>query len=219
VYHIFSINNIAALLKRFKTEEMTNACVINHHPFNECYRYHTNSEGMDIILGEGSYGKVFAGVKLSKQNDVAAENDPSKKDYEYAVKKITKEKIKPFKDYFDGKDNLNEVVILQQLRDHPHIIDLHDFFDEGDFYYLVMENMTGGELFDRIVAKKCYSESEARDACKMILHALSYMHKKGIVHRDLKPENLLLVDKGNASVIKIADFGALLRLIDVLLGI
>ena len=188
-------------IKRLKTEETRKKCVINQYRFNECYRYHTNSEGKDIILGKGGFGTVHEGVSIQSPQE------------HYAIKYM-EEQLYPRHD-----EVYQEVAILQQLY-HPNIIHLYDFFDEEDFYYLVMEKVAGGELFDRIGEKKHrYNESEARDACKMILHALWYMYNKGIVHRDLKPENLLLVDKGNDSVIKIADFGALLRLIDVTLAI
>ena len=70
-----------------------------------------------------------------------------------------------------------------------------------------MEEMTGGELFDRIVAKAYYNEKEARDTCKILLEAVGYMHKNNVAHRDLKPENLLLVSRSDDSEVKIADFG------------
>ena len=89
----------------------------------------------------------------------------------------------------------------------PHIIQLHDFFDEDQFYFLVMERVTGGELFDRIIEKGCYNENEARSVCKILLNAVAYMHNQGIAHRDLKPDNLLLVEKGNDTMIKVVDFG------------
>jgi calcium/calmodulin-dependent protein kinase I len=73
--------------------------------------------------------------------------------------------------------------------------------------YLVMEIMTGGELFDRIVEKESYSEQEAVDTIRPIIDALHYCHEMGIVHRDLKPENLLYETKDDGSIIKISDFG------------
>jgi serine/threonine protein kinase len=108
----------------------------------------------------------------------------------------------------DKNDITKEVEILRQL-DHDNIIRLHDFFEEENFYYLVMEEVESQQLFDRIVENKCYNEREARNYFKMILAALEHMHNKGIVHRNLKPANLLLsIDKGNNDiVIKIADFG------------
>jgi serine/threonine protein kinase len=65
----------------------------------------------------------------------------------------------------------------------------------------------GGELFDRIVLKKNYSEIEARNVCKISFDAIAYCHSKNVAHRDLKPENILLVGKESDLEIKIADFG------------
>lgn len=73
--------------------------------------------------------------------------------------------------------------------------------------YLVMEIMTGGELFDRIVEKESYTEQEAADTIRPIVDAIRYCHESNIVHRDLKPENLLYETKEDESVIKISDFG------------
>ena len=88
-----------------------------------------------------------------------------------------------------------------------HIIRLYDFFVESSTYYLVMERMSGGELFDRIVAKAYYNEKEARDVCKIVLEAVEYCHQNHVAHRDLKPENLLLLSEDDDSTVKIADFG------------
>lgn len=74
-------------------------------------------------------------------------------------------------------------------------------------YYLVLEHMSGGELFDRIVAKAYYNEKEARDVCKILLEAVAYCHSNNVAHRDLKPENLLLVSQSDDNKVKIADFG------------
>eukprot|EP00980_Cylindrotheca_fusiformis_P020030 scaffold7114_cov106-Cylindrotheca_fusiformis.AAC.4 len=71
----------------------------------------------------------------------------------------------------------------------------------------LLDEMSGGELFDRIVAKAYYNEKEARDTCKIILDAVAYMHQNHVAHRDLKPENLLLLSKDDDSAVKIADFG------------
>jgi calcium/calmodulin-dependent protein kinase I len=73
--------------------------------------------------------------------------------------------------------------------------------------YMVMELLSGGELFDRIIEKESYSEKEASQVIKSIVEALAYLHEKGIVHRDLKPENLMYKAKDDDSVIKITDFG------------
>ena len=84
---------------------------------------------------------------------------------------------------------------------------MHAFYEESEYYYLVMEIMDGGELFDRIVQKSFYNEKEARDLVKILLEAINYMHERNIVHRDLKPENLLLASTTNDSDIRLADFG------------
>ena len=75
--------------------------------------------------------------------------------------------------------------------DHPNVVKLIEIYDEGAVLYLVMELMSGGELFDRIVEKEAYSEKEAAMTIKPIVDAIRYCHENGIVHRDLKPENLL----------------------------
>ena len=103
-------------------------------------------------------------------------------------------------------DVQTEVAILEQV-DHTNIVRLRQVFDCPKVFYMVMECMTGGELFDRIVEKSKYSEAEAAVVVRKIVSALVYCHARGIVHRDLKPENLLYTDKTDAAEIKIADFG------------
>jgi calcium/calmodulin-dependent protein kinase I len=90
---------------------------------------------------------------------------------------------------------------------HPHIVPLIDFFEEKDCYFLVMELMSGGDLFDRIGKKKTYSEADARDLAIKMLKAMSYCHSHKIAHCDMKPKNLLLMSEDNDSYIKLADFG------------
>jgi len=91
--------------------------------------------------------------------------------------------------------------------DHPNLVRLYEIFDCDDYMYLVMELMTGGELFDRIVEKESYTEKEAADTIRPIVDAIRYCHEMGFIHRDLKPENLLYETNSEDSVIKISDFG------------
>mmetsp|Transcript_6064 Transcript_6064/g.11062 ORF Transcript_6064/g.11062 Transcript_6064/m.11062 type:complete len:554 (-) Transcript_6064:486-2147(-) len=100
----------------------------------------------------------------------------------------------------------DEIFILNELN-HSHIMGLDDVIVTINNYFLVTEYLEGGELFDRIVDKNSYTESEARDCCRIVFDGLAYCHRKGVVHRDLKPENLLLQYKHSDSEIKIADFG------------
>lgn len=121
---------------------------------------------------------------------------------QYAVKVINKKDLG--KDY--EKNLKMEVDILKKVN-HPNIIALKELFDTPDKLYLVMELVTGGELFDKIVEKGSYTEHEAAQLVRKIVSAVDYLHNLGIVHRDLKPENLLLKRADNDLEIAIADFG------------
>jgi serine/threonine protein kinase len=100
---------------------------------------------------------------------------------------------------------LGEVDILRQL-DHPGCIKINETFETPDTLYLVLELVTGGELFDRIIDVKRFEEPRARFFFKQMLEAIQYLHAKGIVHRDLKPENILL-SSNDSDHIKLSDFG------------
>jgi serine/threonine protein kinase len=119
-----------------------------------------------------------------------------------AVKIINTKKISDL----DMESLRMEIKILSEL-DHPHIIKLHEVYDESNEMYIVTELVSGGELFDRIVSKTYYTEKEARDLIKIFLETMNYLHQKGIVHRDIKPENLLLRSDDDDADIKLADFG------------
>lgn len=99
-----------------------------------------------------------------------------------------------------------EFHVVHRL-DHPNIMRAFELYEEKRHFYVVMEFIEGGELFDRIAAKKQYSESDARAAAKSVLEGLAYLHEHNLVHRDIKPENLLLKSKEDDTSIKIADFG------------
>ena len=124
----------------------------------------------------------------------------------YAVKIIDKSKVE------DMGDIEREVDIMGMV-DHPNVIKLFEIFNEPKKMNLIMELVTGGELFDRIVARGNYSEKDAAVVMKTLCEALSYLHKMNVVHRDLKPENILLATEAEDAPIKIADFG-LARMVD-----
>ncbi|KAJ8010768.1 hypothetical protein DPEC_G00078580 [Dallia pectoralis] len=117
---------------------------------------------------------------------------------EYAVKIISKAK----------RDPTEEIEILLRYGQHPNVITLKDVFDDGRTVYLVTELMKGGELLDRILRQKFFSEREASAVLHTITKTVEYLHIQGVVHRDLKPSNILYVDEsGNAESIRICDFG------------
>eukprot|EP01121_Diplochlamys_sp_Union-15-3_P007896 TRINITY_DN2049_c0_g1_i4.p1 TRINITY_DN2049_c0_g1~~TRINITY_DN2049_c0_g1_i4.p1 ORF type:complete len:576 (-),score=59.83 TRINITY_DN2049_c0_g1_i4:33-1535(-) len=100
----------------------------------------------------------------------------------------------------------SEIVIMSSLN-HPNIVNFREIFVSSTSYYVVMECVTGGELFERIIELKRYSEHDASNIVRQILLGLEHLHDKLIVHCDIKPENILLSDKTPEATIKIADFG------------
>lgn len=141
-------------------------------------------------LGEGAFAEVKLCTSIKEPHRICA------------VKILSKRKMKQ-----DDHDSVKKEVDIMRKLHHPNIVQFMDFFDEGDHMYIVIEYLSGGELFDKIVQKSHYSEKEARDTIFIFLNALKHCHDKGIVHRDLKPENLLLATKGDDENVKIADFG------------
>ena len=94
----------------------------------------------------------------------------------------------------------NEIDILTHV-DHPNIVRLFEVYEDLNSYSLVMELMTGGELFDTILEKEVFTEKEAADTVRPIIDAINYCHSLNIIHRDIKPENLLFTATG---VLKVA---------------
>eukprot|EP00522_Entomoneis_paludosa_P008770 CAMPEP_0172447530 /NCGR_PEP_ID=MMETSP1065-20121228/6818_1 /TAXON_ID=265537 /ORGANISM="Amphiprora paludosa, Strain CCMP125" /LENGTH=549 /DNA_ID=CAMNT_0013198853 /DNA_START=56 /DNA_END=1705 /DNA_ORIENTATION=+ len=135
----------------------------------------------------------------------------------YAIKSIRKAKVSKIEVL------KREIEILKEVK-HPHIIELIEVYEDERYLHLITELCTGGELFDRIIAKTQsaeghFSEHDAAALVRDILDAISYCHDvKGIVHRDLKPENFLFLTDADDAPIKIIDFG-LSRHDDAALGI
>lgn len=140
------------------------------------------------VLGTGAFSEVCLGVH----------KETGKK---YAVKCIDKKSLK-------GKeDTLESEIRVLNKADHPNIVKMKEQFEDKHYMYLVMDLVTGGELFDRIVQRGSYSEKDASLCVKEILEAVGYLHDIGIVHRDLKPENLLYENETEDSRLMISDFG------------
>ncbi|GBG33915.1 Protein kinase, putative [Hondaea fermentalgiana] len=141
----------------------------------------------NVVLGRGHYATVNLGTHKESGMQVAVKRI-----------QISKSRVEALK---------REVEVLRKVGRHPNIVTLYDIFITDTELILVLELLTGGELFDRMVEKGPYSEQEASHHIRKIGQALKFLHRAGIVHRDLKPENLLLAHKGNDSELKIADFG------------
>ncbi|XP_015238433.1 PREDICTED: calcium/calmodulin-dependent protein kinase type II subunit gamma-like isoform X14 [Cyprinodon variegatus] len=140
-------------------------------------------------LGKGAFSVVRRCIKKSTGQ-------------EYAAKIINTKKL-------SGRDHQKlerEARICRMLK-HPNIVRLHESISEEGFHYLVFDLVTGGELFEDIVAREYYSEADASHCINQILESISHIHQHDIVHRDLKPENLLLASKMKGAAVKLADFG------------
>uniref|UniRef100_A0A8C5M970 calcium/calmodulin-dependent protein kinase n=1 Tax=Leptobrachium leishanense TaxID=445787 RepID=A0A8C5M970_9ANUR len=122
--------------------------------------------------------------------------------HEYAAKIINTKKL-------SARDHqkLEREARICRLLKHPNIVRLHDSISEEGFHYLIFDLVTGGELFEDIVAREYYSEADASHCIQQILEAVLHCHQMGVVHRDLKPENLLLASKCKGAAVKLADFG------------
>ncbi|XP_061586566.1 calcium/calmodulin-dependent protein kinase (CaM kinase) II beta 1 isoform X19 [Cololabis saira] len=140
-------------------------------------------------LGKGAFSVVRRCVKLATGQ-------------EYAAKIINTKKL-------SARDHqkLEREARICRLLKHPNIVRLHDSISEEGFHYLLFDLVTGGELFEDIVAREYYSEADASHCIQQILEAVLHCHQMGVVHRDLKPENLLLASKCKNAAVKLADFG------------
>ncbi|XP_011056936.1 PREDICTED: calcium/calmodulin-dependent protein kinase type 1-like isoform X2 [Acromyrmex echinatior] len=141
------------------------------------------------LLGTGAFSEVRLAESKEKPGQM------------FAVKIIDKKALKGKEDSLE-----NEIKVLRRLT-HPNIVQLLETFEDKHKVYLVMELVTGGELFDRIVEKGSYTEKDASGLIRQVLEAVDYMHEQGVVHRDLKPENLLYYSPDEDSKIMISDFG------------
>ncbi|XP_060887362.1 calcium/calmodulin-dependent protein kinase type II delta 1 chain isoform X2 [Labrus mixtus] len=140
-------------------------------------------------LGKGAFSVVRRCMKISTGQ-------------EYAAKIINTKKL-------SARDHqkLEREARICRLLKHANIVRLHDSISEEGFHYLVFDLVTGGELFEDIVAREYYSEADASHCIQQILESVNHCHMNGIVHRDLKPENLLLASKLKGAAVKLADFG------------
>jgi len=156
------------------------ASTLSASSFHDLYKL-TNE-----VLGQGSYGRVEGCTNVFSGK-------------EYAVKIINKEAV-----FFNRKKMMKEIDLYHWCAGHDSIIQLIDYFEEDDKFYLIFEKANGGHLLDLILKKKSFAESQAARIIQKLAKALKYLHSKGIAHRDLKPENVLIFDQEND--VKLADF-------------
>lgn len=138
-------------------------------------------------IGEGTFAKVKFAQNMESGESVA-------------LKVLDKAAI------FRHKmvDQIKREICVMKLVRHPNIVRLHEVLASRTKIYIILEFVTGGELFDKIVHQQRLSENESRAYFQQLIDAIDYCHSKGVYHRDLKPENLLLDSQGN---LKISDFG------------
>ncbi|XP_035386310.1 serine/threonine-protein kinase BRSK1 isoform X1 [Electrophorus electricus] len=141
---------------------------------------------LEKTLGKGQTGLVKLGIHCITGQKVAIKIVNREKLSESVLMKVERE------------------IAILKLIEHPHVLKLHDVYENNKYLYLVLEHVSGGELFDYLVKKGRLTPKEARKFFRQIISALDFCHSHSICHRDLKPENLLLDEKNN---IRVADFG------------
>ena len=167
-------------------EQGKSATVAINGPPTKDYSY-VMAGGKPKELGSGAYSTVLE-ARNKKTDEIVA------------IKKIDKGNLQPH----DHAALANEVSLLNECKGQSNILSFLGFYEEANFYYLVTEEIAGGELFDRICDKEHYNEHEARVLIQILLKTLNFLHKKKIAHRDLKPENLLLKSKTDDTTIVLA---------------
>jgi 5'-AMP-activated protein kinase catalytic alpha subunit len=126
-------------------------------------------------IGQGTFGKVYLGEHIPTKSKIA-------------IKILDKKKIKDKSDF----ERVCRELKISQTINHPHLVKLYDMLETEQYIFLVMEFLSGGELYDHIVQRKRLTEIETFNYFSQIISSLEYLHSLNIVHRDLKPENLLL---------------------------
>merc|ERR1712130_551354 len=173
-------SNLAEVMKRRRKKKKRSPMVGN--TFSDLYKLTGQS------LGEGSYGKVETCVNVFTG-------------IEYAVKII--EKVPGL---FSRSKILKEIEIYHLCRGEHNIIQLIEYFEEANCFFLVFEKILGGPLLDHIQRRVCFTEAEASRIVNDLAGALKHLHKQGIAHRDLKPDNVLCMNSNSPGPVKLCDF-------------
>merc|ERR1712110_8478 len=170
-----------AKTRRKKKKKTASSTSLASNTFHELYRL------TGEVLGQGAYASVQTCVNIYTE-------------VEYAVKIIEKvpshSRARVFK----------EIDLFHHCQGHPNIIQLIEYFEETDRFYLIFEKVSGGQLLDHIQTRKFFTEQEAAYIIRDVANALEFLHSKGIAHRDLKPENVLCVYRDRLTPVKLCDF-------------
>jgi len=171
----------AAKTGRRKKKKTASSTSLASNTFQELYRL------TGEVLGQGAYAVVQTCVNIYTE-------------VEYAVKIIDKvpghSRARVFK----------EIDLFHHVQGHKNIIQLIEYFEEADRFYLIFEKVSGGQLLDHIQKRKFFTEQEAAKIVTDVASALEFLHSKGIAHRDLKPENVLCVYNDRLTPVKLCDF-------------
>ena len=154
---------------------------------NKLIKMTVNNYESFSIIGRGAFGEVHVCREI-KTGEIVA------------IKKIKKDNLKQknqIRHILDEQDFLSKV-------DSPWIVKLKASFQEGDYLYLVMEFLPGGDLMGLLIARDIFTEEESKFyICELIL-AIEFIHELNCIHRDIKPDNILIGKDGH---IKLTDFG------------
>ena len=171
----------------------------------------TDTYDIGETLGTGHFSKVKLGINKSTKEKVAIKiikkptgNKISMLKAEVRAPPPPRPRARLFPEHPPAR--APQVDIMTKIQ-HENVVKLFEVHETPQTLFLVMEILTGGELFDRIIAKGHYSEADARKLAITILTAIKHLHENGVAHRDLKPENILLKDTTEDAIIKITDFG------------
>merc|ERR1711875_133332 len=170
-----------AKTRRKKKKKTASSTSLASNTFQELYRL------TGEVLGQGAYASAQTCVNIYTE-------------VEYAVKIIDKvpghSRARVFK----------EIDLFHHCQGHKNIIQLIEYFEESDRFYLIFEKVSGGQLLDHIQQRKYFTENEAAYVISDVASALEFLHSKGIAHRDLKPENVLCVYNDRLTPVKLCDF-------------
>ena len=183
-------SNAQAAIGRKKRSSSLSLMLETLEDIEKTRKFNTDYGMSNKIIGIGAYGAVKMCYKKKGWK-------------EFAVKVIKKEKIQ---EKMKGSRVINKQVQMFKGLNHPALLKIHDFFEDEEDYYIVMDYINAGDLFERVQTRQKFCETCAARVIKQVFSGIAYLHSKGIVHRDIKLENLLIEENQDELLIKIIDF-------------